>query len=112
MFVRDQIWNEEAGAYDVVLTEIPDPPVIPDVPEEISMAQCCQWLLAQPSKVGAPSLLNDVEVVIATMDRSAQVDWQRRQTVRRDFYLVQQLKDGLGFTDSDLDDMFIAANQL
>jgi len=98
-------WSVYKGVWPIPL---PEPGPVPVT--EISIAQCCQYLLSIPS--GNQTLLDDVEDVISGMSRTAQIDWQRRTSVKRDYPLVIQLQALFGWTDARMDEMFTAASLL
>lgn len=74
----------------------------PAVPDEVTMAQAQQALLAS-------GLLDLVDTKIATLSRAAQIDWKTRPTVRRDNTWVLEVKAQLGWTDAQTDSLFILA---
>jgi hypothetical protein len=74
------------------------------VPTEVTMAQAQQELLAN-------GLLDAVENYIATSSRADQIDWQHRQTVRRDWPLVSAVAGELELTSAQLDALFIGASR-
>lgn len=57
-------------------------------------------------------LLETVEANLVNMGQAAQIEWEYRTTVRRDNALVAAMKAQLGWTDEQLDNLFIAAAQL
>jgi len=75
------------------------------VPWVVEMAQARLALLSA-------GLLDTVESNLASMSQSAQIEWEYRTTVRRDNALVAAMKTQLGWTDEQLDNLFIAAAQL
>lgn len=75
--------------------------VVP-VPESITPRQCRLILLSQ-------NLLDQVETMIKTQDRAVQLAWEYASEFRRDDPLLDQLAKGLGLTDAQLDQFFIAA---
>jgi hypothetical protein len=75
------------------------------VPSVVEMAQARLALLNEGS-------LDTVESNIASMGPAAQIEWEYRTTVRRDNALVAAMKAQLGWTDEQLDNLFIAAAQL
>lgn len=75
------------------------------VPSVVEMAQARLALLNS-------GLLDTVESNLASMSQSAQIEWEYRTTVRRDNALVAAMKAQLGWTDEQLDNLFIAAAQL
>ena len=81
-----------------------DPFLARGVPRTVSMRQAEQAL-------HAAGLLEQVEAVIAAADRSAQIDWKRATEINRDWPLLLQLQPVLGWTDQQIDDLFIDANK-
>ena len=75
------------------------------VPSVVEMAQARLALLNS-------GLLDTVESNLASMGQAAQIEWEYRTTVRRDNALVVAMKAQLGWTDEQLDNLFIAAAQL
>jgi len=64
----------------------------------------------------AAGLLTSVDAAIAAMPEpdktAAQITWEFAQTVDRGFGMVPQLAAALGMTETQIDDLFIAAAQL
>lgn len=54
-------------------------------------------------------LLDQVETMIKTQDRAVQLAWEYASEFRRDDPLLDQLAKGLGLTNQQLDQFFIAA---
>ena len=86
----------------------PEPPPPPPVPRSVTMRQARLALLA----VGK---LDDVDAAIAMISdplsrKVAQIEWEYSSTVNRDHQWVQQLAQALGFTDDQLDSLFVAAD--
>ena len=77
------------------------------IPQSVTMRQ------ARLALLGA-GLLDDVDTAIAAIPdpvqrKAAQIEWEYANTVERQSAFVQQLAAGLGMTDAQLDDLFIAA---
>lgn len=87
----------------------PELPPAPEVPQSVTMRQ------ARLALFGA-GLLSSVDAAIAGMpepDKSvASITWEFAQTVDRQFGMVPQLAAALGMTETQIDDLFIAAAQL
>jgi len=81
----------------------------PGVPQSVTMRQARLAL-------HAAGLLTSVDAAIAAMDEpdktAAQITWEFAQTVDRGFGMVPQLASALGMTETQIDDLFIAAAQL
>lgn len=75
------------------------------VPKSITPRQCRLILLSQ-------GLLDQVETMIRTQDRAVQLAWDYASEFRRDDPLLDQLAKGLGLTDQQLDQFFIAAARI
>ena len=97
-----QIDAEEAAA--IRAAEIPAPVVT--VPSKVTMRQ------ARLALLGA-GLLPSVNAAISAMEgaqgEAARIEWEYSQEVQRNRGLVMQLGTGLGMTEKQLDDLFIAA---
>ena len=87
----------EIGAY----TE-PEPIII--IPQVITMRQARLQLLDL-------ELLDDVEALVA-LDRKSQIEWEYASEVYRQSPLITSVKEAIGLTDKQIDDMFIAASKL
>jgi hypothetical protein len=93
------------------LVKVKEPePVSEPVPDTIFMRQCCQQLLA--TQLGDGNALDAVETAISQMDKSAQIDWQRAQEVKRDWPLVIQMQALFGWSDDQMDQFFREAAKL
>ena len=81
----------------------------PGVPQSVTMRQARLAL-------HAAGLLTSVDAAIAAMDEpdktAASITWEFAQTVDRGFGMVPQLAAALGMSDTQIDDLFIAAAQL
>ena len=81
----------------------------PGVPQSVTMRQARLAL-------HAAGLLTSVDAAIASMPESdktaAQITWEFAATVDRQFGMVPQLAAALGMTETQIDDLFIAAAQL
>lgn len=87
--------------------EVLPPP--PEVPQSVTMRQARLAL-------HAAGLLTSVDVAIAAMSEpektAAQITWEYAQSVDRGFGMVPTLAAALGMTETQIDDLFIAAAQL
>jgi hypothetical protein len=72
------------------------------VPESVTAAQARLALLNA-------NLLDDVEAVIASMTRQAQIQWEYETIIRRDHEFVLEAQVLLGMTGRQMDDLFRAA---
>jgi len=81
----------------------------PGVPQSVTMRQARLAL-------HAAGLLTSVDAAIAAMDEpdktAASITWEFAQTVDRGFGMVPQLAAALGMTETQIDDLFIAAAKL
>jgi len=79
------------------------------VPQSVTMRQARLAL-------HAAGLLTLVDAAIAAMDEpdktAASITWEFAQTVDRGFGMVPQLAAALGMTETQIDDLFIAAAKL
>lgn len=78
---------------------------MPLVPQEVSMRQAQQALLQA-------GMLDTVEQVVSQADRAVQIDWQKGQTVRRDWPALTVVKTLMGMTERQIDELFILAGSL
>lgn len=87
----------------------PEEPVIYDpvthAPNRVSMRQARLALHQQ-------NLLTTIDAAVAQMDAAAQIEWAYAQEIKKDHPLVQSIKTALGWTDQQLDDLFILAGTL
>lgn len=105
--------NKDYEAYKEWLTagNVPQPPdpVVPTVPESVTMRQARLALL----QVG---LLSQVNAAIAAMSGvagdAARIEWEFGSTVDRGRPLVQSLAGALSLTSTQLDDLFVLAASL
>lgn len=84
------------------------PPVVspaPEVPQSVSMRQACIQLELD-------GLLDDVELVVAGLPRTYQIEWQRASVVARDNSLVEIVRQQQGMTAEQIDTLFINASNL
>ena len=75
------------------------------VPGVVSRRQARLLLLGQ-------GLLDQVEAMMATQDRAAQITWQDATEFKRNDPLLKGLATNLGLTEEQIDQFFIAAAQL
>lgn len=75
------------------------------VPQEVSMRQAQQALLQA-------GMLDTVEQVVSQADRAVQIDWQKGQTVRRDWSALKVVQSMLNMTERQVDELFILAGSL
>lgn len=98
-FVAYNAWIEAGNEPRVV--DYPMPPV----PQEVSMRQAQQALLQA-------GMLDTVEQVVSQADRAVQIDWQKGQTVRRDWPALKVVQSLLNMTERQIDELFIMAESL
>lgn len=79
------------------------PPVI--VPSSITMRQARLILLQY-------GLLDDIEAIIQTQGRAAQIEWEYAQEVHRTHPLLQLLQSAQGLTNEQIDSMFLEASKI
>lgn len=96
--------EEEAGA-DAREAEAAAAALAIPVPQSVSMRQARLALLAA-------NLLDDIEALLATMPRAAQIEWEYATDVRRDSPLIAVVKSEKGMTDAQIDALFVAAGWL
>ncbi len=81
----------------------------PVVPQSVTMRQARLAL-------HAAGLLTSVDAAIAAMPETdktaAQITWDYASSVDRGFGMVPQLAEALGMTETQIDELFIAASQL
>ena len=90
-----------AGAW--LVEAVPGPTVV--VPQSVTLRQARLQLLA----IGK---LGDVETAIATMGDASKITWEFSSMVERNHPLVAPMQTLLGYTDTQMDDLFVAASQL
>ena len=99
--------NSDYAAYLtwVGLGNTPEPYDVPEapVPQEVSIRQGCLAL-------EAAELLDDVELIVATLPRPYQIEWQRASVIRRDNPLVEVVRQQQGLTVEAIDQLFINAS--
>ncbi len=81
------------------------PPAPPRVPSSITPRQCRLILSAQ-------GMLADVEQTIAGMDEATRITWEYALEFRRDDPLLNALAANMGLSSEEIDQFFIAAEQL
>lgn len=86
-----------------VVEAVAGPTVV--VPQSVTMRQARLQLLA----IGK---LTDVETAVAGMGAEAQIAWDYSSMVERDHALVVPMQQLLGYTDAQMDELFIAAAKL
>lgn len=104
------IWGDDAAQYESLIAEVaatytPPAPLPKPVPQQVTMRQARLELLAR-------DLLDDVEAVIASASREAQIEWEYAAIVERGAQWVGNLSDALGLTDEQLDQLFTQAANL
>lgn len=90
--------NVEPGDFPPVA---PAPPA-PIVPTSVSMRKAELQLLED-------GLLDDIEALIETLPRSAQIEWRRATEVERSHPLVEVVRVQKGLTVEQIDELFIKA---
>lgn len=92
-------WLEEGN------TPIPYVPDVIGVPQEVTMTQARLALLQY-------DVLDQIEAVIPTLGRAAQIEWEYRPSIHRNHALVTTIKQQFGWTDALLDELFTLAATL
>jgi len=77
----------------------------PVVPQEVTRAQAKHALLNS-------GFLDAVETLVPTLGRAAQIDWADRPTIRRTHAFVIETQARMGWTDAQVDGLFILAASL
>lgn len=98
-FVEYQLWVRGGGVPSEVT------PITRAVPFEVSMRQAQQALLQR-------GLLDTVKQVVAQADRTIQIDWEKGQTVRRDWAALKVVQAIIRISDEEIDDLFLLADSL
>lgn len=75
------------------------------VPQEVPMTAACEALINA-------GLYDAIDGYIQTLTAVDKVWWQRAEAVNRRFPLVAQVKENLGLTDQQIDQLFIDAEQI
>jgi hypothetical protein len=97
------LWDGET------LSPPPAPP--PVVPDSVTMAQARKSLIL--SGVSITSVNAAIAAIPdATQRQLAETDWEYSTSVRRDSALMASLAPALGFTDEQIDEMFLLADSL
>lgn len=91
--------EEWAAAGGVVEPWAPSPPAVPDA---VEMRQARLALLAA-------GRLSDVDAAIAAAGPAAFQEWEYGSRIRRSHPLVQALGPALGWSEAEIDQLFIAA---
>ena len=81
-----------------------EPEVIKYVPSSITMRQARLYLYSADK-------LEDVEAMVKTR-KDWQIEWEYTSEVERSSLLTSTIKDRLGLSDTEVDDIFIAASKL
>lgn len=81
-----------------------EPEVIKYVPSSITMRQARLYLYSVDK-------LEDVEAMVETR-KDWQIEWGYTYEVERSSLLISKIKDKLGLSDIEVDDIFIAASKL
>lgn len=77
----------------------------PAVPQQVTMRQARLELLKR-------ELLDDVEALIESAGRAAQIEWEYGATVNRNHPIISIVQQQKGMTDSQIDELFISASSL
>lgn len=85
--------------------EVEPAPAPPTVPTAVSKLQA-------QLQLNAVGLLDQVEEIMATKSREAQIYWAATSAIHRDHTIVGDLASDLGLTSEQVDQLFIDAAQL
>lgn len=77
----------------------------------ITPRQCRLQLLATPFSEGVTGL-DAVEQAISSMDKSAQIDWEHAEVIKRDYPLVVGIQTLFSWSDTETDTFFTEATKL
>lgn len=90
-------------------TRLPDDPVIPPVPQTITMVQARQVL-----QMGGyiPSITSILAAMASPQKELAQIEWEYSNAVHRQNGLVVDLGIALGFSDAKIDALFLAGSTI
>lgn len=77
----------------------------PVVPDSVTMRQAVIALLDA-------DLLDDIELIVSTLPRRYQLEWERASDVYRDNALVETVRIQKGMTPQEIDALFIAASTI
>lgn len=95
-------WRFDGETFTAPSAQVP-------IPQSVTMRQARLALLAA-------GLLDTAEAVIAgipgDVGRAARIEWEYAQEVRRDNALLQQVQALAGFSDQDVDSLFLSAAAL
>ena len=94
-------WNYADGVFSAPV--VPEP--VPVVPESVTMRQARLALLAA-------DLLDDVDTMIQSIGRAAAITWEFATEVQRNNELVIAVLTSKGFTENQIDDLFVSADKL
>lgn len=90
---------------DIESIEIGKLSLIPVVPSSVTMRQARLALLAA-------GLLDDVNTLIASIGQEAAITWEFATEVQRNNELVIAVLTSKGFTENQIDDLFVSADKL
>lgn len=98
-----------SGSFGVIAPYVVPPAQPPQIPQSVTMRQ------ARLALLGA-GLLSGVEAAITTLPEpqksAALIEWEYAALVQRSSGLVPMMGTALGLTESQLDDLFVAAAAL
>lgn len=94
-----QVWDINAGVW------LAAAPAVPAVPAAVTPLQARKALLAA-------GLLDDVAAYVALQDQETHLAWDYASEVRRDNVLIIAAAGVLGWTDAQLDQLFVSASSL
>lgn len=75
------------------------------VPDEVPIAAACEALISA-------GLYDAIDTYIHTLTAVDKIWWERAEVINRRFPLVAQVQVQLGLTDQQMDQLFIAAEQI
>lgn len=57
-------------------------------------------------------LIENINSLVSAMDEATKIEWEYSQTISRTHPIVLKIKDMLGLSDAEMDNMFIEAKKI